>query len=188
VTAEEWRDVTDWEGLYEVSSHGRVRTIAHTVTRSNGRPLTVSAKFVGFTTSEGRRAVRLPDGKQHEVADLVLCAFVGPRPPGAMALHSDDDPQHNHRENLRWGTRSDNAHDAIRNGRHNFARNTACPWGHAFAGTNLLRDSRQRSCRACANAASWACFRRKRFGETITGQDIRAYADRRYAEIIAHAA
>lgn len=55
--------------------------------------------------------------KSHRVHLLVLEAFVGPRPtPDAVGLHFDDDIWNNRVDNLRWGTRSDNWHDAVRNG------------------------------------------------------------------------
>jgi hypothetical protein len=47
---------------------------------------------------------------------LVLEAFAGPRPDGMDALHRDDNPTNNRFDNLRWGTRSDNLFDAVRNG------------------------------------------------------------------------
>lgn len=40
---------------------------------------------------------------------LVCTAWHGPPPsPDAMVLHLDDDPEHNHAANLRWGTASEN--------------------------------------------------------------------------------
>lgn len=58
-------------------------------------------------------------GRQHQryVHRLVLEAFVGPCPAGLMGRHLDDDPANNRVENLAWGTRLDNAADAVRNGR-----------------------------------------------------------------------
>lgn len=33
MTAEQWRDIPDWEGLYQVSSRGRVRSLRRNVYR-----------------------------------------------------------------------------------------------------------------------------------------------------------
>jgi hypothetical protein len=52
-----------------------------------------------------------------DVHTLVLKAFVGPCPEGHECCHHDDDPTNNNLTNLRWGTRSDNLHDAARNGK-----------------------------------------------------------------------
>jgi predicted XRE-type DNA-binding protein len=54
---------------------------------------------------------------------LVLEAFVGPCPAGMEACHFPDrDPDNNHLENLRWGTKSDNAKDAMQHGTHSSLR------------------------------------------------------------------
>ena len=34
---ERWKPVTGYEGIYEASSHGRVRSVDRTVTRSDGQ-------------------------------------------------------------------------------------------------------------------------------------------------------
>lgn len=52
------------------------------------------------------------------VHELVLTAFIGPRPePTMQALHWDDTPTNNRLENLRWGTPAENWEDSRRNGR-----------------------------------------------------------------------
>jgi HNH endonuclease len=61
--------------------------------------------------------VVLGRGNTQSVHVLVLTAFVGPSPPGCEGLHGDDNPTNNDISNLRWGTRSDNLHDAVRNGK-----------------------------------------------------------------------
>ena len=47
---------------------------------------------------------------------LVLEAFVGPCPSGMECCHYDDNQRNNVLSNLRWGTKSDNAMDRVRNG------------------------------------------------------------------------
>lgn len=48
---------------------------------------------------------------------LVLEAFVGPCPENQECRHLDDNPLNNDLSNLCWGTKRENAHDAIRNGK-----------------------------------------------------------------------
>jgi len=48
---------------------------------------------------------------------LVLMAFVGPRPEGEEGRHLDDNSLNNNLLNLAWGTRKENVHDAMRNGK-----------------------------------------------------------------------
>lgn len=53
------------------------------------------------------------------VHDLVLLAFVGPRPDGMEACHSPDhDRSNNALSNLRWDTHSANTRDSMRHGTH----------------------------------------------------------------------
>jgi hypothetical protein len=57
-----------------------------------------------------------PSGKKsYPVSQLILMAFVGPRPPGAEACHfPDKDPRNNRPSNLMWGTKAVNAsHRAV---------------------------------------------------------------------------
>lgn len=173
---EEWRPVVGWEGLYEVSDRGRVRSLtrkdAHGKTRV-GRILSLNRGRDGrliahLYRGDGTRSAR----KAHA---LVLEAFVGPRPDGHEALHWDDDCANNAVSNLRWGTASENRYDLVRNGRHYQAKKTHCKRGHELVEPNLVAGMQARgfrSCRACHQAAAVA----QRRGEPFD----KAEADRRY--------
>ena len=54
--------------------------------------------------------------KREKLHALVAEAFLGPRPAGAIVRHLSDEKRNNAVTNLAYGTRGDNAHDAIRNG------------------------------------------------------------------------
>lgn len=75
----------------------------------------------------GYLAVQLTVGgisKTYRVNRVVCEAFHGPPPfTGAMARHLDDDKSNNSQSNLAWGSGSDNAKDAVRNGRSAAAEN-----------------------------------------------------------------
>lgn len=60
------------------------------------------------------------NGKSYHcyVHRLILLAFVGPAPAGTECCHYNGIHADNRPSNLRWGTRLDNVHDAIRHGRH----------------------------------------------------------------------
>lgn len=51
---EEWRDVVGWEGLYEVSDLGKVRSLDREITMSNGRIRKVKGKILSQGLSSGR--------------------------------------------------------------------------------------------------------------------------------------
>lgn len=90
---------------------------------------------------------------------LVAEAFIGPRPKNADVCHYDDDKSNNAVENLRYGTRSENVHDSVRNGTHPGARKTHCLRGHEFTQQNTSIASRgdgttYRRCKACMRLAA----------------------------------
>lgn len=64
--------------------------------------------------------------RQFYVHRLILLAFAGPCPPGMECRHLDDDPFNNRLENLRWGTRLENAADKNRNGRQTRGEDVKC--------------------------------------------------------------
>lgn len=74
-----------------------------------------------FEQRSGHLFVSLSNGVKGEekwkrVHRLVLLAFVGPCPDGLQGRHLDGNPKNNNLSNLRYGTRLENAADAIRHG------------------------------------------------------------------------
>lgn len=127
---ERWLPIVGFEGLYEVSDQGRVRGLDRKLLyerrdQYSGRMLMVERRRKGQVLRPGRKpsghvSVSLGRGQSRDVHVLVLEAFVGPCPDKHEALHSNDIPDDNRLTNLRWGTRSENIYDAIRNGRRTY--------------------------------------------------------------------
>lgn len=116
---ENWLPVLNSEGRYEVSDLGRVRSVDRMVPHGRGGGLRIRK---GQILKPGRKpsghlSVAIGKGNSVDVHVLVLTAFCGPPPQGHWALHRDDNPSNNVLENLRWGTPSENIHDAIANGK-----------------------------------------------------------------------
>lgn len=160
--AEAWRPVVGFEGLYEVSDHGRVRSLDREVKYSNGKLYIHQGRILRHGRHRtGHLYVRLcrnGEKSYQHVHRLVLGAFVGPCPPGMVGCHYDDDPDNNHVSNLRWDTESANQYDKVRNGNHHEARKTHCPRGHEYseANTQILRTAKggiNRKCRTCRREA-----------------------------------
>ena len=151
---EKWRPVVGWEGLYEVSDKGQVRSLdrmSKTPKRSYPvRGKVLRPRLAGSTGAHGQ--VSLRHGERHQrsyIHQLVLEAFVGPRPPGYVARHLNDQDD-NSIENLAWGTASENNHDLVANGKHANANKTHCPKGHPYA-TRWGKNGGRR-CRECEQA------------------------------------
>ena len=104
---ETWKAVPGYEGLYEVSDQGRVRSFAR---YKSGRILRPGRM------PQGHMSVALGRGNSQCVHKLVLLTFVGPAPDRHECCHNNGDPSDNRLENLRWGTRSENIRDAVRHG------------------------------------------------------------------------
>lgn len=116
-----WRPVVDWEGLYEVSSDGSVRSVARLVNCRHGKRNVISTNLKQFLSKEGYRRVALYDGPRSStvlVHRLVAKAFV----PGVgeVVRHLDGNRLNNTAENLAWGSYKDNEADKARHGKKMF--------------------------------------------------------------------
>ena len=166
--AEQWRAIPGYEGRYEVSDQGRVRSVDRVVVASNGAVRRLPGRMLKaykqryWLVSLAATADHPP--RHPRVHVLVLSAFVGPRPEGQMGRHLDDDVDNNALPNLAWGTNSDNMLDAVRNGTHREARKTHCIRGHEFDG---VRDG-QRRCSKCRRLTENVARARKR---GVVGQE-----------------
>lgn len=114
-----WKDIDGYDGIYQVSNMGRVRSIDHVVTRQNGitamyrgRILTpVGRPYLHVSLSQGPRIER------HRVHRLVAQLFV-PNPNGYTEVdHIDCDKTNNRADNLRWCTHAENMQFAKESGR-----------------------------------------------------------------------
>ena len=47
-------------------------------------------------------------GKTYKIHSLICAAFCGPRAPGDVVIHIDEDAHNNRAENLKWGTQREN--------------------------------------------------------------------------------
>jgi hypothetical protein len=121
MSEERWLPVVGYEGLYEVSDFGRVRSLDRllwrpaTSTRS-GHYANLSGRILRPSFNQGRPGVNLC-GDQRIFAlvhSLVMRAFVGPRPKNLEVAHWDGDPSNNRLKNLRYASSKENSADAIR--------------------------------------------------------------------------
>lgn len=126
--SEVWKWVVGYEGLYQVSSAGKVKSVDRQVTYKDGRVCFRN----GVTLSPGRHKVGYPyvtlykhgKGKSYTIHKLVVLAFVGPVPKGLEICHNDGNPENCSLENLRIDTRPSNIRDRVKHyGGQNGANN-----------------------------------------------------------------
>ena len=122
---EYWKEIPRFEGLYEASSLGKIRTKNRTIFWSRyGKSCKSSIKskevasFPDARTGHLRVSLRKKGHqKTYYVHYLVLITFVGPRPEGKVCRHYPDrNPSNNRVENLRWGTTQENSEDMVAHG------------------------------------------------------------------------
>ena len=112
---ENWKSVVGYEGIYECSDQGRVRSLTRRVRNSRGTTSKVNGCYLrGQTLRGGYLGVNLcRDGTQktYVIHILMMALFVGPRPPGLVIRHIDGNCQNNKLENLVYGTYKENSAD-----------------------------------------------------------------------------
>lgn len=115
---EEWRDIAGYEGFYQVSNMGRVRSLTRTFMRSDGTTATYKGRILK-PVGKPYLHVYLSRNNIHSmmrVHRLVAEAFV-PNPENLNCVdHVDCDKSNNRAENLRWCTHAQNMGYANANG------------------------------------------------------------------------
>lgn len=115
-TEENWRSVTGFEGQYEVSDLGQVRSCRREVAKNGkygGKLLKLTPDkdgylSVGFTRNNKQSRFR--------VSRLVLTAFIGECPRGHEAAHENGKRIDNRLSNLAWKTSKANHSDKLKHG------------------------------------------------------------------------
>jgi hypothetical protein len=153
-----WRPVVGYEGLYDVSSLGRVKSLER-LSLSGKRirerilkPLP-TARYPGVTLHRERIQTR------HYIHRLVALAFLGPCPEGQEVRHKDGGRDCPRLSNLEYGTHAENMQDMVLHGKCYWTNRTHCRHGHRFTPENTLirRELGRvtgRRCRQCAKDRS----------------------------------
>lgn len=115
-----WKPIKGYEGVYEVSSFGNVRSLGMNVISNNSR--------TGYQFKKGKLLKQFYNRRYKTVTlcwigrktitvhTLVLESFVSDRPDNMEACHNDGNPENNNLSNLRWGTHKENSSDKIVHG------------------------------------------------------------------------
>lgn len=123
---EAWIDIPNYEGLYEASSEGRIRTKEGKTTSSARFNVRVWKQRIMKQKFRKGRNGRLDamvclwkDGEPHYhlVSRLIASAFHGDMLYTSLTVnHKDGNPLNNRSDNLEWLTRSDNIRYGFENG------------------------------------------------------------------------
>lgn len=166
-----WRELRGYEGLYEVSNLGEVKSLR------SGRNLTKCEQVGGyFRVKVSKRG----KAKSILVHRAVLEAFVGPCPEGMETRHLDGNPKNNRLDNLVWGTSQQNKLDTARQGNHPNQQKIQCPRGHLLQEPNIYSNTKSRRCKACHRAWNYAKYHNVPFHEPY----ILELADSNYYDIM----
>lgn len=113
-----WKSIKGHEGIYSVSSFGRVRSEFRVICRCNGYRQTIREKILRFSLTKCGYASIPLSGKNFRVHRLVAEAFI-PNPDNKETVNHIDGVKLNNRlENLEWATRSEQSIHAIEMGLH----------------------------------------------------------------------
>ena len=157
---ERWLPVPDYEGFYEVSSLGRVRSLVRMTARGRrgGRMKETPPGTCGYPVvslwAHGT-------GRTVAVHVLIAAAFLGSRPAGMEVRHLDGDPSNCVLSNLAYGTHAENMRDMLA---HGTARKpgTHCSRGHKYPDRQYVDGEKTRQrCRICQRVTDRAAKERK---------------------------
>lgn len=126
---EEWKSITGYEGLYEVSNLGRVRSTEGKVTKNAQCTRVWKQRIMKIHYSKRNKGLNAladlwKDGKRKQllIARLVAMEFCKGYAEGLTVNHIDGNPLNNKAENLEWVSLSENIRHAYRTGLNKWGR------------------------------------------------------------------
>lgn len=115
---ENWKDIKGYEGYYQVSNLGRIKSLKRTVCYSNGKSVTYAEKIRKSSNSEYRLIALSKDGnvKMFKISRIVANHFLNKVEGKYIVNHIDGNKHNDHVENLEYVTTSENIIHAFENG------------------------------------------------------------------------
>lgn len=114
-----WRDIKGYEGLYQVSNIGRVKSLERIITNTLGSYTRAEKILVPLKTKKGYYQIHLHKNgvcKTSKIHRLVAEAFI-PNPLNKSQVnHIDGNKINNNVENLEWATQEENMQHAYKTG------------------------------------------------------------------------
>lgn len=120
-----WKDIPGYEGLYQASTYGRIKSLPKFKTIPNTTCYTKERILKGAVSKLGYLVVNLYKNgtvKSFRINRLIGLTFIDNPQNLPWILHNDDNTLNNKVENLRWGTPKDNSKDMVLRNRQNKAK------------------------------------------------------------------
>jgi NUMOD4 motif/HNH endonuclease len=137
LSGEEWRPAVGYDGLYEVSNLGRIKSCTKYIPNlltggESARPPKLMKTAVDRGGHHHLSLTKDGVAKNVFLHHVVARAFLGPCPDGYQTLHRDDDKEDNRAEALYYGTVAHNGRDKTKNGKS--------VWGEKHHAASLTED------------------------------------------------
>ena len=114
-----WKDIPGYEGEYQASNLGRIKSLSRMV-RCHGGYRRVRERILKQHVRDQGGHLGCSLGHRHHnigVHRAIALAFIGAPPEGMEVLHINGNPTDNRPENLRYGTQQENILDVYFQGK-----------------------------------------------------------------------
>ena len=113
---EVWKDIPDYEGLYQASNLGRIKSLSRRVKSKGGWRIIKEKILKPYKKKNRRMSIDLGKRNTKSVHRLVAMSFIENPFNKPQVNHIDGNPSNNELSNLEWCTQSENQLHAYRTG------------------------------------------------------------------------
>lgn len=169
-----WKDVPGYEGLYQASDTGCVRSVDGKVTSSrrfnerhwNGRVM----KGRGDNYQTGKRVSLWKGGKRKDwlVARIVATTFLGEPPEGYTVNHKDGNRMNNAVDNLEWLSLADNIRHGFENGLYHTQKRVSLQSGGVTWEFRSMAEASEFLCRSKGYVSG--CLKKRKAAISVDGE------------------
>ncbi len=113
-----WKDIQGYEGLYQISEYGDVKSLERAVKAPQGIRVKKEKVLKPYMSNHYQKVYLCKNGKckQYSVHRLVATAFIRKPKEKEVVNHIDGDKLNNHYSNLEWCTQANNNEHAMKTG------------------------------------------------------------------------